>query len=185
MTDQMRKDFAREVIDFLKDILIILAVVFFIRTIFIMPFQINGQSMYDSYYDGEFIIVDRYSYRDVPVLGQHREPQRGDVVVFKPRVSKDKKYFIKRIIGLPGETVKIENGKVYLKTTLSTAFEELDEPYLSDENAGKTYVSNSMKEHIYEVPEGEYFVMGDNRQASTDSRTCFSKCVSRSNFIDL
>jgi signal peptidase I len=64
--------------------------------------------MYESYYDKQFIIVDRLSYRDIPFVGSIQEVERGDVVVFAPGVSDDRKYFIKRIIGLPGETVKIE-----------------------------------------------------------------------------
>ena len=59
-----------------------------------MPFQINGQSMYASYYDKEFIIVDRLSYRDFPVLGHIRNITRGDVVIFTPGVSEERKYFI-------------------------------------------------------------------------------------------
>jgi signal peptidase I len=132
--DTTGRDFMKEVVDFLKDLVIIIAIVLFVRTFLIMPFQINGQSMYDSYYDGEFIIVDRFSYRDVPLLGQHRDVVRGDVVVFKPRVNDERKYFIKRVIGLPGETLKIEGGNVYIKTLNATTFVELDESYLSDAN---------------------------------------------------
>jgi len=80
-----------------------------------MPFQINGQSMADSYYNKEFIIVDRLSYRDIPLLGQLQEIERGDVVVFAPGVSDTRKYFIKRIIGLPGEELKISDGDVFIK----------------------------------------------------------------------
>lgn len=107
--------FTKEAFDFLKDIVIILVIVFVIRTFLVMPFQINGQSMYESYYDKEFIIVDRLSYRDIPLIGQQRAIERGDVVIFTPEVSDDRKYFIKRVIGLPGETLKIEDGRVYLK----------------------------------------------------------------------
>lgn len=179
------KSFLSETIDFLKDLGIIVLIVLFIRTFFVMPFQINGQSMYDSYYNGQFIIVDRFSYRDFPIFGQHRIPQRGDVVVFKPLVSEEKEYFIKRIIGLPGETLKIEWGKVFLKNEETQEFVEIDESgYLSDTNNGRTYVRQDRGEFIYEIPEGKYFVMGDNRQASTDSRTCFSTCSIRSNYID-
>ena len=92
---------AIEALDFLKDIIIIVIIVLLIRTFFMMPFKINGQSMYASYYDKEFIIVDRFSYREFPVIGQHREIQRGDVIVFAPGVSEERKYFIKRVIGLP------------------------------------------------------------------------------------
>jgi signal peptidase I len=62
-----------------------------------LPFQIKGPSMLDSYYDKEFIIVDRFSYLSIPLL-KTGTPSRGDVIVFKPHISKDKEYFIKRII---------------------------------------------------------------------------------------
>jgi len=62
------KDFTGEALDFLKDIVIIIVIVLVVRTYFIMPFQINGQSMADSYYNREFIIVDRFSYRDIPLI---------------------------------------------------------------------------------------------------------------------
>lgn len=186
MSDTPSKSFFTEARDFLKDLIIIVAVVMVVRTFFVMPFQINGQSMYDSYYDKEFIIVDRFSYQDLPVFGRVREPRRWDVVVFKPWVSQDRKYFIKRVIGLPGETLKIQWGKVFLKEDSSDDFIEIDEtPYLSEANQGRTYVRNDQWEYIYDIPEGEYFVMGDNRQASTDSRTCFSTCSIRENYIDM
>lgn len=139
--------------------------------------------MYDSYYDGQFIIVDRFSYLE---LGNVKKwlPERGDVVVFKPKVDEDKEFFIKRIIGIPWDTLKIEEGKVYLKIEWQSEFAELDETYLSDINSGATYVSWKGKQNIYVVPDGSYFVMWDNRAASTDSRTCFYSCsADRSNFI--
>ena len=141
-----------------------------------MPFQINGQSMYDSYYDREFIIVDRFSYLDIPVIKKWT-PDRWDVIVFKPHVSKVKEYFIKRIIWLPGDTVKIDGWKVYLFDKVSDEYKELNEWYLSDANRWSTFVRWETWEMIYEVPEGNYFVMWDNRNASTDSRTCFSSCL--------
>jgi signal peptidase I len=76
MSDTPSKSFFTEARDFLKDLIIIVAVVMVVRTFFVMPFQINGQSMYDSYYDKEFIIVDRFSYQDLPVFGRVREPRR-------------------------------------------------------------------------------------------------------------
>ena len=162
--------FVREVKDFVKDLVIILAIVFFIRYFFVMPFQISGQSMYSSYYDREFIIVDRLSYR----LG---EPERGDVVVFKPWVSTKKKYFLKRIIAMGGDTLKIENGEVFLKKDWENDFIQLDESYLDDNNDGFTFVGNNSNwSHIFEIPDWEFFVMWDNRNHSSDSRKCFSNC---------
>ncbi len=160
----------KEIISFLKDLLIIWVIVFVIRTFFILPFQINGQSMYESYYDGEFIIVDRFSYTFL------HKPNRWDVVVFRPHVSEDKEYFLKRIIWLPWDKIKIENWKVYIFSISKNTFVELQEQYLSDSNKNATFVSGDKESHIYEVPADSYFVMWDNRNHSTDSRTCFSYC---------
>jgi signal peptidase I len=160
----------KEIISFLKDLLIIWVIVFVIRTFFILPFQINGQSMYESYYDGEFIIVDRFSYTFL------HTPNRWDVVVFRPHVSEDKEYFLKRIIWLPWDKIKIENWKVYVFSVSKNTFVELKEPYLSESNKDATFVSGDKWSHIYTIPANSYFVMWDNRNHSTDSRTCFSSC---------
>ena len=160
----------KEVIDFLKDLVFIFIVVFIIRYFIAMPFQINGQSMYSSYYDKEFIIVDRFT-------AHFWEPERGDVVVFKPHVSEEKKYFLKRIVWLPGDKIKIENGNVYLKKAWFSDYIELDEEYLNEENKWYTFVWWSKNEHNYSLWEDQYFVMWDNRNHSTDSRECFSSCA--------
>ncbi|MDF1682896.1 MAG: signal peptidase I [Patescibacteria group bacterium] len=81
-------------LDFFKDLIFIIVVVVVIRSFIAMPFQISGQSMYSSYYDREFIIVDRLTYI-------FSNPDRGDVIVFKPYVNDKKKYFLKRIIAVP------------------------------------------------------------------------------------
>lgn len=176
--------FFREVIGLIKDLIIIVAIVVFIRSFIMLPFQIKGPSMLDSYYDKEFIIVDRFSYLDIPFI-KIGVPQRGDVIVFRPHVSQDKEYFIKRIIWLPGDTIKIEWGNVFLLNKTTHQYTQLDEKYLSKANSGQTYVSWLDDTHIYQVPEWEYFVMGDNRLASTDGRTCFSSCMieGRKNYI--
>ncbi len=175
------KNFIKEAIDFIKDLVIIILVVLFIRTFLIMPFQISGQSMYDSYYDKEFIIVDRFSYLNIPNITT--TPKRWDVIVFKPWVDHNREYFIKRIIWLPWETIKIESWEVFLLNDTTWKFIKLNEWYLDKENNGKTYIRGDWTTHIYKVPEGSYFVMWDNRQHSTDSRTCFSDCNKRWNYI--
>ncbi len=116
-----------EVIPFIKDVIVIIFIVLLMQRFLIMPFLISGSSMFESYYDKEFIIVDRISYR-------FGEPERGDVIVFKPGVDKEKEYFLKRIIGVPGDTVKITDGKVYIKKAGAKDFVELKETYLSAKN---------------------------------------------------
>jgi signal peptidase I len=167
--DQKGSSFKDEAIDFLKDLAIIIIIVVLVRTFIAMPFQINGQSMYESYYDREFIIVDRFSYLIW-------NPDRGDVVVFKPHVSDTKEYFLKRIVGLWWDTLKIENGEVFLKKKWESSFTQLDEKYLSKENKWNTSVNWGKEKQEYIIPEGEYFVMWDNRNHSSDSRVCFSRC---------
>ncbi len=164
------KDFIGEVKDFMKDLIIIVIIVLLIRTFIAMPFQINGQSMYSSYYDKEFIIVDRLSYR-------FTDKKRWDVVVFKPHVSQIKEYYLKRIIWLPGETVMIKDGLVSIKNQWSDSFYSLDETYLNDENKWYTFVNGVDSEETFIVPENQYFVLWDNRNHSTDSRQCFASCA--------
>ncbi len=167
-----------DIIDFFKDLVFIVVVVVIIKTFLAMPFQINGQSMYSSYFDKEFIIVDRLSY-------YLSEPSRWDVIVFKPYISDERKYFLKRIIWIPWDIVKIEEGKVFLKKWWMWEYIELDEKYLNSENKWFTFVWWSKVMHQYTVWEGQYFVMWDNRNHSTDSRECFSSCAIewRDNFI--
>ena len=172
------KESSKEVVDFLKDLITILIIVLIIRTFLIMPFQINWQSMYESYYDKEFIIVDRLTYRIWT-------PQRWDVVVLKPHVSKYREFFLKRIIWIPWDRLKIEEWKVYVDWNWFIGYTELDEKYLSESNRDSTYVNWSQDKYEYVVPEWKYFVLWDNRNHSTDSRQCFSSCGSgwATNFV--
>lgn len=177
------KDYVGEALDFLKDMVIIICIVLIVRTFLVMPFQINGQSMYDSYYDKEFILVDRLSYRDIPFFGSIRDIQRWDVVVFDPMLGWNAKYYIKRVIWLPWEQLKIEGGKVYIQEVGAEDFYELDESYLTEQNMKKTYVRGENDAVTYEIPEDRYIVLGDNRMYSTDSRTCFQSCAAWTPFM--
>lgn len=83
-------------------------------------------------------------------------------------------YFVKRIIGIPGDTVKIENGRVYIKPVGADSFEAIDESYLNEENRNHTYFNQSMPTNEFAVPDNHYFVLGDNRNHSNDSRSWFA-----------
>jgi len=176
---EIKKDLKQEVIDFVKDLVIIIIIVFFIRTFLFEPFQISGQSMAETYYDKEFILVDRFSYLDIPWI-KNWEVKRWDVIIFKPGVNEDKKYYIKRVIGIGWDSIKIEWWKVYLKKKWNSDFVQLDEKFLSIDNFNNTYVWSNRNKWLFEynVPIWEYFVMWDNRNNSSDSRVCFySSCL--------
>ncbi len=138
--------------DTIKTLLIALIVVIPIRVFIAQPFIVSGSSMDPTFTSSDYLIVDQLSYR-------LNEPKRLDVVIF--RYPKDpKRFFIKRIIGLPGESVTVEGGLVMIDSPEIGQF-ELEEPYVE-----KTKIDSS---HL-ELGEGEYFVMGDNRASSLDSR---------------
>lgn len=166
------------IIDFLADAVIIFVLVFaIIRPFVAAPFQVQQNSMEPNIHDGEYIIVSKLPYN------QHlgwRTYERGDVVVFRPSTNPET-YLIKRIIGLPGETLRILDGAVYLRDDTTSQYTRLADDYLGDANQGNTCVRNNNGCNPYEkrivlnvtVPEGEYFVLGDNRLVSRDSRSCF------------
>lgn len=132
---------------------IALIIVVPIRMFIAQPFIVSGASMDDTFATGQYLIVDQLSY-------YFSEPERGDVVIF--RYPKDpSKFFIKRIIGVPGDTVDI-NGNTVTVTNASGTSKIIEEPYVKimSEN---TVLSETLRPR-------EYFVMGDNRDQSSDSR---------------
>lgn len=139
--------------DLVKFAALALIIVLPIRTFIAQPFIVSGNSMFPTFHDKEYLIVDELSYN----LGNIK---RGDVVIFK-YPSDPSRYFIKRIIGLPNEKVQIENGKVTIFNKENPDGFLLNEPYINEPFT--TYETKETKE-------GEYFVMGDNRNFSSDSR---------------
>ncbi|MDP3900077.1 MAG: signal peptidase I [bacterium] len=140
-----------------KVVIISLAIIIPVRYFLIQPFYVKGASMEPSFYDHEYLIIDEITYR-------FREPQRGEIVVFKyPR--DPSQYFIKRVIALPGEKIEIQNGEVFIYTKDTNRKIKLDEGYLF-ENIDT--IANT--DTPIEVGEDQYYVLGDNRNHSKDSR---------------
>lgn len=130
--------------------------VLIIRNFLVQPFLVNGASMEPNFHNNDYLIVDEISYR-------FKEPQRGEVVVFK-YPGDERYYYIKRIIGLPGEEVEIKDGKVFIFNNEFSEGFVLDESYLP-----KNLITSGNKK--VKVEDGKYFVMGDNRNFSFDSRS--------------
>ncbi len=131
-------------------------VVFAVKKYVIQPFFVEGVSMESSFHDGEYLIINELSYR-------WNDPERADVIVFKYPLN-ESKFYIKRIVGLPGETVKIEEGTVEICETEETNCEVLDESAYLDEGL------ETNNDIVLELKDNEYFVLGDNRDQSSDSR---------------
>ena len=142
-------------LDILQVLVFAVAIFLFVYLLILQPHKIKGDSMQPNFPDGEFLLTDKVSYR-------FGEPERGDVVVFEPPNSNGDE-FIKRIIGLPGETISIENSKIVINGSA------LDETYIDDSlrSDGGAFLSGN-KQVI--VPSDNYFVLGDNRPHSSDSR---------------
>ena len=137
-------------IELLQVVIVALAIIIPVRYYFIKPFYVKGASMEPSFYDNEYLVIDEISYR-------FKEPIRGEIVVFRyPR--DPKQFFIKRIVGLPGETVQITGNQVFVNG------DEVEEPYL---NPG----TQTKGEIVITLQGDEYFVLGDNRSFSLDSRS--------------
>lgn len=132
------------------------AIVFLVRYFLIQPFSVRGASMEPNFFDHEYLIIDELSYR-------LRDPERGEIVVFR-YPNDPRQFFIKRVIGLPGETVVVKGGQVFVQMAGDA------EPQLLDEYAYLGTVPTPGDKRVT-LGAGEYFVMGDNRPSSLDSRS--------------
>jgi len=134
--------------------LVAIAIVIPIRIFIAQPFIVSGSSMVPTFQDGQYLIVDELSYR----LG---DPKRDDVVVF--RYPNDQtKFFIKRIIGLPGESIEINGNTITITNKEHPDGFNLEQPFVK--NLGDNIIPKT------QLSDNEYFVMGDNRPSSSDSR---------------
>ena len=152
----MLKKLSAFFLDITEVVVFAIAIFLFVYLLILQPHKIKGDSMLPNFLDGEYLLTDKITYR-------LREPKRGDVVVFEaPGAGGDE--FIKRIIGLPGEQISLKDGSILINS------QTLSESYLSE--TIKSQGGNFLKEgQEIVVPRESYFVLGDNRSASSDSRT--------------
>lgn len=134
---------------FVETVLGAVALALFIMAFVARAFTVDGPSMLPTLTTGERLLVDKLTYR-------FRDPVRGEIVVFK-LPSDPSMYLIKRVVGEPGDVVEIKSGRLFVNGAL------LDEPYVRSLTFGRNAV--------YRVPDGHYFVLGDNRNNSQDSRS--------------
>ncbi|MFA5184459.1 MAG: signal peptidase I [Patescibacteria group bacterium] len=140
-----------------KVVAISLAIILPVRYFLIQPFYVKGASMEPNFYDHEYLIIDEISYR-------FEAPRRGQVIVFRyPRDPQE--YFIKRIIGLPGEEIQIKDGQIMIFNAEYPDGFALPEEYLPSD-----LLTYDQSESKIAIGPNEYFVLGDNRNASKDSR---------------
>jgi signal peptidase I len=142
-----RWDALREIVE----LVVLICAIYALVNLATVRFIVQGPSMQPTFYTGQFLIVSRVNY----LLG---DPQRGDIVVFHYPGNPDEDY-IKRVIGLPGDTVEIRQQRVYVNGV------QLNEPYINEECTDDMCADNS-----WELGPDQYFVMGDNRNHSSDSR---------------
>lgn len=146
---------ASDIIDALQPVVMAFGVFMMIYVFLAQPHKVDGKSMYPNFHDQEFILTDKISYRK-------SDPKRLDVIVFHAPPPYDSD-FIKRVIGLPGEKIRLSSGSVFIND------KKLDEIYIPTEY--QTTERSFLREGVdYHIPEGYYFVMGDNRDGSSDSR---------------
>ena len=146
-----KKEVIKEILGWIVYIVIVFAMVYLIITFVGQRTKVDGSSMEPSLSDGDNLIVEKLSYR-------FHDPERYDIIVF-PYQHAENVYYIKRIIGLPGETVQVIDGYVYINGEL------LDEHY-----GAEVMLDSGIAKDPIELGDDEYFVLGDNRNHSSDSR---------------
>ena len=143
------------IFSFIETIVIALVISVVLYLFIMTPHEVVGRSMYPTYQDGEYIMANKLVY-------ELADPKRGDVIIFKYSDTQD---FIKRVIGMPGDTVGLQDGKIYINGEVLDESEYLDSTVYTN---GSDYLHEG---ETITLGEDEYFVCGDNRQHSSDSRT--------------
>ncbi|MDH4358605.1 MAG: signal peptidase I [Candidatus Berkelbacteria bacterium] len=139
-------------IDFIKTVALIIIIAFAIRVFAVQPFIVEGQSMEPMFKNNDYLITEKILYR-------LKDPARGDVVIFHPPENPSINY-IKRVIGLPGDVIEIKDGKVFVNS------QALSESYVDS----STLLNLKSPQAPITLKSGEYYVLGDNRNHSRDSR---------------
>ena len=178
-------------IEYAKSFFPVLVIVLILRSFLIEPFQIPTGSMIPTIEVGDFILVNKYAYGvRLPIIGtkilEVEDPDRGEVIVFIP--PHENKYYIKRVIGLPGDTVRYEDKNLYVNGELiiknyaesimvGTSIGDLPGALYSETINGVEHaiqnidaVGRQRTRTTWVIPNGHYFMMGDNRDNSSDSR---------------
>lgn len=150
---RVKNPIIREILEWVEVLVIAFILAMVIKTFVIETTEVSGESMMVTLHHKDKLLVNRFIYK-------FTKPDRGDIIVFLP--DNENKNYIKRIIGLPGETIDIKDGKVYINDI------ELEEPYLTQETFN---INRNPKEYPYTLKDNEYFAMGDNRSNSLDSRS--------------
>lgn len=148
---------AKEVWELVKFLAPVIIIVFLVRTFVAQPFIVDGESMSPNFHSGHYLIIDEISYR-------FSKPDRGDVIVLRYPLQPSR-FFLKRIIGLPGDRITLRDGKVIITNDTFPNGQILDEKYHDQ----ITFATGTYRDVT--LGADEYFVMGDNRGGSSDSRS--------------
>jgi len=153
MQNPFKKWQGNKIFETVKVIIISLAIILPVRTFLIEPFYVKGTSMEPNYHSYDYLLINKLKYRI-------SSPQRGDIVVAK--FSDDKPYVIKRVVGLPEDTVEIKDKKIHITEKNGNSF-DLQENYLDLENIKNETLT-------FKIPTDNYLILGDNRKVSLDGR---------------
>jgi len=153
-------------LEIVKIFILAVVVIVPIRVFLFQPFFVQGASMEPNFEDGQYLIVNEFGYKETDLkffkVDSFKEIKREEVVVFRYPINPSQ-FFIKRVIGLPGERIKVEKGEVFIYNEVHPEGLKLEEKYLPKDLTTKG-------DSDYQIKNDEYFVMGDNSNHSSDSR---------------